>query len=255
MESHHWLHQDLWTEEHELLSKERVSTIKDINLFIRNLQNRIFRAPNFFEKLAKRRQETMNNATGNDIIFGRYEFIETSPHVAVPCVIVLVLASLVGVFGNSLILVAVWLAKTLDKEEAVLITNLAISDMYVTLIADPLSLTGKLSIFRSVFNAVFSLVGANQFFYPINGMISSQTPFDLLLIHVVLWTMKRQKNAGMTCSLCRIANNTQYQVKSKVYRAISTYKFRDMKADWENLFQQLDHMQDLKREETRYPEK
>ncbi|XP_052777344.1 melatonin receptor type 1B-B-like [Mya arenaria] len=79
-----------------------------------------------------------------DGYFGRHEFITTQPAVAVPCVIILSVASLLGTFGNVLILYVIATKSRLrNKMESTFIASLAISDLYVTLIADPMSLVAK----------------------------------------------------------------------------------------------------------------
>nr|KAG5701883.1 hypothetical protein BaRGS_014948 [Batillaria attramentaria] len=70
------------------------------------------------------------------------EFLGTLPGLSVVLIVVLVLAALVGTFGNLLILVAVATNKELQNVESVFVVNLACCDLYVTLIADPLSIVG-----------------------------------------------------------------------------------------------------------------
>ena len=75
--------------------------------------------------------------------YGRHEFLETRPEHAIPCIIVLAAASIVGTFGNVLILVVVACKRKIRNVESIFIANLAISDLYVTAIADPMSLIGE----------------------------------------------------------------------------------------------------------------
>jgi hypothetical protein len=49
----------------------------------------------------------------------------------------------VGTFGNIMILIVVSKTKELRQTQSIFIINLAISDMYVTLIADPMSIVGE----------------------------------------------------------------------------------------------------------------
>jgi len=75
--------------------------------------------------------------------FGKYEFIQATPGFAILCIVLLTLASVVGTFGNVLILIVVSKTKELRQTQSIFIVNLAISDMYVTLIADPMSIVGE----------------------------------------------------------------------------------------------------------------
>ena len=76
-------------------------------------------------------------------VFGKHEFINTRPWTAVPTIIILSIASFVGTAGNIMILLAIASSQNLRNVEAIFIVNLAISDLYVTLIADPMSIVGK----------------------------------------------------------------------------------------------------------------
>lgn len=75
--------------------------------------------------------------------FSRLEFVTDTPGVAIPIIIVLVLASIIGTFGNILILVSIFKTQNLHRVECVFIASLALSDMYVTTLADPMSIVGK----------------------------------------------------------------------------------------------------------------
>ena len=77
-------------------------------------------------------------------VFAKYEFLQTNPWLAFPVVLVLFAASLVGTSGNILILLSVLIYKKVRTVESTFIVNLALSDMFVTLIADPFSIVGKL---------------------------------------------------------------------------------------------------------------
>ena len=76
-------------------------------------------------------------------VFGKHEFVNTRPWTAIPVIVILSIASLVGTAGNIMILLAIALSQNLRNVEAIFIVNLAISDLYVTLIADPMSIVGK----------------------------------------------------------------------------------------------------------------
>ena len=79
----------------------------------------------------------------DDGSFARHEFLYLKSWVVFPVIIVITLASLVGVFGNVLILLAVALCKNIRNEESIFIINLALSDLYVTMVADPMNIVGK----------------------------------------------------------------------------------------------------------------
>lgn len=76
--------------------------------------------------------------------YGRNEFIETRPEIAIPCLIVLGVAGGIGTFGNILTLLMIAKIKNMRSVETIFIANLAISDMIVTSIADPMSIIGKI---------------------------------------------------------------------------------------------------------------
>ncbi|WAR23628.1 MTR1A-like protein, partial [Mya arenaria] len=79
-----------------------------------------------------------------DGYFGRHEFITTQPAVAVPCVIILSVASLLGTFGNVLILYVIATKSRLrNKMESTFIASLAISDLYFFICAN--------DIYRKIF--------------------------------------------------------------------------------------------------------
>lgn len=94
----------------------------------------------------------LNNSTSVDIgvvsviasdVFNRHEFLNGSPGIAIPVLIVLTAASIIGTFGNVLILMSVATTKELQNVESIFIVNLACSDLYVTIVADPMSIVGK----------------------------------------------------------------------------------------------------------------
>ena len=70
-------------------------------------------------------------------------FLHTKPVIAVTCLIVLTLASDVGTCGNILILVVIATRKKVRNVESIFIINLAISYLYVTVNADPISIVGR----------------------------------------------------------------------------------------------------------------
>ncbi|XP_056016843.1 uncharacterized protein LOC125675697 [Ostrea edulis] len=77
-------------------------------------------------------------------VFDRYQFVTESPGVAISLIIILLLAGLIGTFGNVLILLAICVMKNMKSLESIFIANLAISDIYVTIVADTMSIVAKL---------------------------------------------------------------------------------------------------------------
>ncbi|OWF44003.1 melatonin receptor type 1B-B-like [Mizuhopecten yessoensis] len=83
-------------------------------------------------------------AIHTDQIWGRHQFLHESPGLAIPCIVVLAFASFVGTLGNVLVIVAVATQKSLQNKESTFIVNLAISDLYITTVADPMGIVAKL---------------------------------------------------------------------------------------------------------------
>lgn len=83
-------------------------------------------------------------STSADDSFGRHEFLRSHPWTAVPSIIVLTIASLGGTVGNVVTLLALSLYKKIKKVETIFIVNLALSDLFVTAVADPMSILGML---------------------------------------------------------------------------------------------------------------
>lgn len=76
-------------------------------------------------------------------IFTRHEFVTTKTGIALPVVILLSLASIVGTLGNVLILTVVFMKRSWQHVEMTFIGNLALADLYVTVVADPMSVLGR----------------------------------------------------------------------------------------------------------------
>ena len=85
-----------------------------------------------------------------DSYFGQYEFIRNNPGLAIVSIILLSIASIVGTIGNILIPIVMIKMKELKKPRSIFIINLVIADIYVTLIADPMSIVGKYTVFVRV---------------------------------------------------------------------------------------------------------
>lgn len=64
-----------------------------------------------------------------------------------PCLVVLAVASIAGTFGNLMILLIIHKRKTIQNVECTFIVNLALTDLYVTSLADPMSFIGMSIIF------------------------------------------------------------------------------------------------------------
>lgn len=83
------------------------------------------------------------NETNNIVeIYHRHVFVTTKTALAVPVLVLLSLASCVGTLGNLLILTVVFMKKNWHHVELTFIGNLAIADLYVTVVADPMSVLG-----------------------------------------------------------------------------------------------------------------
>lgn len=98
-------------------------------------------------------------------VFRRFVFIIESPAVGSCLFVALILASLVGAFGNLLILVALCKSKKMNSLECIFIGNLALSDLYVTIVADPMSIVGKYAAFQLLDRPIFCIEW--QSFYPV----------------------------------------------------------------------------------------
>ncbi|KAK3594789.1 hypothetical protein CHS0354_037797 [Potamilus streckersoni] len=88
--------------------------------------------------------ETTPFANADSDVYGRLEFLQDKPHIVIPSIVIVSIASVAGTFGNILILIAVATHKKLRNTESIFIVNLAISDMFVTAIADPMNIVAKL---------------------------------------------------------------------------------------------------------------
>lgn len=85
----------------------------------------------------------VNESTDAADIYGRHEFLKTRTWVAVPVIIIVSLATALGTFGNVLILSVIWSNKLGRNVTTTFIMNLAMSDLFVTLVVDPMSILGK----------------------------------------------------------------------------------------------------------------
>lgn len=69
-------------------------------------------------------------------------FLEVNYAFAVVAMTCLGVAGASGTFGNLLIIVSVVVSKEMHNVESVFIVNLAFCDLYITLVAEPLSIVG-----------------------------------------------------------------------------------------------------------------
>ena len=74
--------------------------------------------------------------------YAGHELVTVKPWLGVPCVTLLCFASVVGTFGNVIIIVVMSLRKS-NSVESIFMINLALSDLYVTIVADPMSVVGE----------------------------------------------------------------------------------------------------------------
>lgn len=84
------------------------------------------------------------NSSKSELYLGRFEFISEYPGIAITCIVVLAIASLIGTIGNILILLVIVKTKELRQTQSIFIVNMALSDVYVTLVADTMSIVGKI---------------------------------------------------------------------------------------------------------------
>lgn len=84
-----------------------------------------------------------NGSLNNVPVYGRHEFLKSRTLIATPVIVLISLACIVGTLGNFFILLVVCSNKLGRNVTTTFIMNLAVSDMIVTLIVDPMSLIGK----------------------------------------------------------------------------------------------------------------
>ena len=84
-----------------------------------------------------------DNITYGHETFGKYEFLQLKPWIAIPSIVVLAIVTLGGTFGNILTILAVAFNRKIRHVEKAFVVNLAFSDLYVTAVADPMSILGK----------------------------------------------------------------------------------------------------------------
>ena len=118
-----------------------VTNVTSLDLDVTTVSENLLR-----ENVSANRLRENFNAVGlfkDTNVFGKHEFVQSRPWTAIPTIVILSIASFVGTGGNIMILLAIASSHNLRNVEAIFIVNLAISDLYVTLIADPMSIVGK----------------------------------------------------------------------------------------------------------------
>lgn len=85
----------------------------------------------------------INGSVEGVVVYGRHEFLKTRTLLATPVVVIISIACVVGTLGNVLILSVICTNKLGRNVTTTFIMNLAVSDMFVTLVVDPMSLIGK----------------------------------------------------------------------------------------------------------------
>ncbi|KAH3819150.1 hypothetical protein DPMN_120883 [Dreissena polymorpha] len=83
-----------------------------------------------------------NSTTGEETNM-MSSYVTENPFLGITYVIILGVTSVVGTFGNGLILYVVSVKKIIGKVESIFILNLAVSDIFVTAVANVISLLGK----------------------------------------------------------------------------------------------------------------
>lgn len=71
------------------------------------------------------------------------DFISVQPWLKYPAILIISAASLFGTAGNVLTILAIATHRNIRNAESAFFLNLAFSDLYVTAVADPMSILGK----------------------------------------------------------------------------------------------------------------
>lgn len=145
------------------------------------------------------------------------EFVDTWPGLAIFLLIVLCIASLLGTLGNVLILVSVATQKELQNVESVFIVNLAMCDLYVTVLADPLSIVGKRNVMSHGFLGNPGWILQDEILLPCNPWLSENNVYKCTSSAVIAWC-------------CLHACDTQTYLltrKQTIYISYFTFKVED----------------------------
>ena len=81
------------------------------------------------------------------------DLLKPNVWITVLAVVLLCLASFVGTGGNILTLLAYATCKNIRNKESLFLVNLALADLYVTVVADPMSVVGEYSIYNKTTHA------------------------------------------------------------------------------------------------------
>lgn len=79
----------------------------------------------------------------NESVTVKYDFISTNLWTTYPSILILGAATIVGTAGNVLTLLAIATFRKNRNKQNVFLFNLAVSDLFVTMVADPMSILGK----------------------------------------------------------------------------------------------------------------
>ncbi|XP_045166265.2 melatonin receptor type 1A-like [Mercenaria mercenaria] len=79
-----------------------------------------------------------------ELHYRRYEFVTLRPEIAIPTLVVLFLATVIGTGGNIITLLVFARRRIMRNIESIFLINLVLSDLYVTSVADPMSIIAKI---------------------------------------------------------------------------------------------------------------
>ncbi|XP_045165615.2 melatonin receptor type 1B-A-like [Mercenaria mercenaria] len=79
----------------------------------------------------------------DELHYKRYEFLTLRPEIAIPTLVVLFLATVIGTGGNIITLLVFVIRRSMRNIESIFLINLVISDLYMTSVADPTSIIAK----------------------------------------------------------------------------------------------------------------
>ena len=85
-----------------------------------------------------------------DYPIGGREYVSSLPHISYPYLVILSLASVIGTAGNFAVIGAIIVNSNLHRPKVVYMLNLAVADLWVTAVADQISLLGSCHIDQSL---------------------------------------------------------------------------------------------------------
>ena len=77
------------------------------------------------------------------IASGGSPYLEAFPHISAPYMVILGAASVLGTAGNLAVIASIALVHNLHKPQSVFLLSLAVADLVVTALMDPLSILGQ----------------------------------------------------------------------------------------------------------------